>query len=116
MLERPVFIYVVSDGSVFSADSQDRAAGWQGDRGSNGVAYLLYFDPKGRPQTSDFQIGNFNDNQAADPSFITGANPENAAAAVFANWCQANKRIDLFDRIAGRIFDANQLTKVVKIA
>jgi len=116
VLNRPVFIYVVSDGSVFSQDSQARNAGWAGDRGSNGVAYMLYFNPNGRPQTSDYQIGHFNNNQAADPSFITGANPENAAAAVFANWCKANNRMDLFERIAGRIFDSDQLNKVVKVA
>lgn len=116
VLGRPVFINIVSDGSVFSPDSQDRNAVWAGDRGSNGVSYILYFDPKGRPATSDFQIGHFNDNQAADPSFLTGNNPELAAAAVFANWCQANKRMDLFDRVAGRLFDSSQLAKVVKVA
>lgn len=116
VLQKPIMIYVVSDGSVNSADSQARDAAWQGDRGSNGVAYLLYYDPKGRPATSDFQIGQFNNNQAADPTFVTGANPELAAAAVFANWCQANKRNDLFERVAGRILDANQLSQVIKIA
>jgi hypothetical protein len=116
VLQRPVFIYIVSDGSVFSADSADRAAGWQGDRGSNGVSYVLYYDPKGRPATSDYQIGQFNNNQAADPTFLTGSNPETAAAAVFANWCQANKRMDLFDKIANRMFDSSQLAKVLKVA
>lgn len=116
VLNRPVFIYIVSDGSVFSPDSQDRTAGWAGDRGSNGVAYVLYFNPNGRPATSDYQIGQFNNNQAADPGFLTGANPELAAAAVFANWCKANNRMDLFDRVAGRLFDTNQLSQVVKVA
>jgi hypothetical protein len=116
VMQKPVFIYVVSDGSVSSPDSQSRDAGWVGDRGSNGVAYMLYYDPKARPETSDYQIGQFNDNQAADTSFITGGNPELAAAAVFANWCQANKRNDLFDKVTGRIFDRNQLSKVIKVA
>lgn len=116
LLQKPVFLYVVSDGSVYSADSDDRAAVWVGDRGSSGVAYLFYYDPTGRPKTSDYQIGQFNDNQAADPKFITGSNPEATAAAVFANWCQANKRMDLFEKIAGRIFDPSQLNSVIKVA
>lgn len=116
VMQKPVMIYIVSDGSVSSSDSTARNAPWAGDRGSNGVAYLLYYSPSGRPATSDFQIGQFNNNQAADPTFVTGANPELAAAAVFANWCQANKRNDLFDRVAGRILDANQLAQVIKIA
>jgi hypothetical protein len=117
VLQKPVFIYVVSDGSVSSNDSSgDRSAPWVGDRGSNGCAYFLYFDPVSRPITSDFQIGSFNDNQAADTSFITGSNPELVAAAVFANWCQANKRMDLFERIAGRPFNPTQMSEILKIA
>lgn len=116
VLGKPVFVYVVSDGSVYSDESDDRQAGWQGDRGSNGVSYMLYYSPAGRPATSGFQIGAFNDNQAADTTFITGGNPELVAAAVFANWCQANKRMDLFDRVANRLFNATQLAQVVKVA
>lgn len=116
VMQKPIMIYVVSDGSVSSADSTDRQAPWQGDRSSNGVAYLLYYNPSGRPAVSDFQIGQFNDNQAADPTYVTGANPELVAAAVFANWCQANKRNDLFDTVAGRILDSSQLASVIKIA
>lgn len=115
VLGKPVMIMVVSDGSVYSNASDDRAAGWAGDRG-HGVAYLFYFDPKGRPATSDFQVGQFNDNQASDPTFVTGSNPELVAAAVFANWCQANKRMDLFDKVANRILDTSQLSQVIKVA
>ncbi|WP_413578296.1 hypothetical protein ACLVWU_07115 [Bdellovibrio sp. HCB290] len=115
VLGKPVMVLVVSDGSVYSDPSEDRAAPWVGDRG-HGVAYLFYFDPAGRPATSDFQVGHFNNNQASDPSFVTGSNPELVAAAVFANWCQANKRMDLFDRVGGRILDSNQLSQVIKVA
>lgn len=116
VLGKAVFVYVVSDGSVYSMESESRNAPWVGDRGSNGVAYILYFDPKGRPETSGFQIGSFTDNQAANTAFVTGGNPEVAAAAAFANWCQATKRIDLFERVAGRVFDTNNFPKILKVA
>lgn len=116
ILQKPVFIYVISDGSVFSPDSDSRSAPWQGDRSSNGVAYMLYYNPKGRPETNGFQIGSFTDNQGADTSFITGGDPEKAALAAFANWCQANRRLDLLERVAGRPFDTNTLPKVLKFA
>jgi hypothetical protein len=115
VLGKPIMIMVVSDGSVYSDASEARDAGWAGDRG-HGVAYLFYFDPKGRPAVSDYQVGQFNDNQASDPTFVTGSNPELVAAAVFANWCQANKRMDLFDKVGGRILDTNQLAQVIKVA
>lgn len=116
VLNKPVFLYVVSDGSVSSPVSTDRQAPWTGDRGANGVSYIFYFNPAGRPATSGFQIGSFNNNQAADTNFITGGNPEMSAAAVFANWCQANKRIDLFEKVLGRVLDSTQLAQVIKIA
>ncbi len=114
ILGKPVFIYVVSDGSVFSPDSASRSAPWAGDRASNGVNYILYYNPAGRPETNGFQIGSFTDNQGADTSFITGGDPEKAALAVFANWCQVNKRMDLLEKVAGRPFDTNNLPKVLK--
>lgn len=115
VLNKPVFIYVVSDGSVYSQDSDSRSAPWAGDRASNGISYILYYNPR-RPEASGFQIGSFTDNQGADTSFITGGNPELAAAAVFANWCAANNRMDLLERVAGRVFDTNNLPKILKIA
>lgn len=115
LLQKPVFLYVISDGSVFSPTSESRSAVWQGDRGANGVAYMFYYNPKGRPATSDFQIGQFNDTQSADRTFITGGSPEATAAAVFANWCAANKRNDLYAPIAGtRIIDSANISKVIK--
>lgn len=116
VLQKPVFVYVISDGSVFSADSETRDGMWVGDRGSNGIAYMIYYNPSGRPATSGFQIGSFTNNQAADTTFITGSNPELAAAAVFANWCKANRRTDLFERVAGRLLDSSQLNSVIKVA
>lgn len=113
-LGKPVFIYIVSDGSVSSAVSEGRGAPWRSDSGSNGLAYMLYFDPKGRPETSDFQIGQFTDNQAADTTFLTGGDAEITAAAVFANWCQANKRNDLFTKVADNFLSTKQLGQVIK--
>lgn len=113
VLKQPVFIYVTSDGSVSSPVSEARNAPWVGDR-SNAVLYVLFYDPKGRPATSDFQIGAFNDTQSVDTKFFTGANPELAAAAVFANWCQANKRMELFEKVLTRTLSTEQLSQVVK--
>lgn len=114
ILNKPVFVYVTSDGSVFSPESASRTAPWAGDRASNGVSYMLYYSPRGRAETNGFQIGSFTDNQGADTSFVTGGDPEKAALAVFANWCQINNRMDLLERVAGRPFDTNNLPKVLK--
>lgn len=118
VLKQPTFLYVTSDGSVSGGGSDtDRQMGWGSDRNQTGMAYFMYYNPKGRPQTSDFQIGHFTAAQAVDRSFVTGGNPEATAAAVFANWCAANKRNDLYIPAAGdRVLDAVQLKDVIKVA
>lgn len=103
LLNKPVFVYVTSDGSVFSPDSAARDAVWQGDRGEAGAAYMFYFNPQGRPAFRDFQLGQYTDGQVVDERSPVGAKPDIAAAAVFANWLKANNKMDLLEPIAGRI-------------
>lgn len=113
-LNKPVFIYVTSDGSVSSATSDARNSPWVSDRGSAGVAFMLYFNPAGRPATSSFQVGHYTSGQAADDKFVTGNSPEQAAAAVFANYLAVNRRMDLFNPIVGRVLDNTALEQVIK--
>ncbi len=48
ILNKPVCLYVTSDGSVVSNDSAtDRQTPWVSDRGSTGVAYMIIFQPGG---------------------------------------------------------------------
>lgn len=114
LLNRPLFVYVCSDGSVTSAESNSADSPWTSDRGSASCAYILYFNPQGRSLTSDFQIGHFTKDQVADDKFITGANPEAAAAAVFANYMKLNNKMDVFDILAGKVLDRNTVNSVVK--
>ncbi len=114
VLNKKVFIYVTSDGAVVSPVSDDRAAPWQSDRGSAGMAYILAYDPAGRPETSGHQIGHFTEAQAADESFITGGNPELAASAAFANYLKFNDRMDLLTSVLGSTFSTSDLNRVIK--
>jgi len=113
-LNKPVFVYVTSDGATSATASDTPGAGWVSDRGTAGLSFMIYFDPSGRPETSGFQIGWYNEGQTADDKFITGNSPEAAAAAVFANYLSVNKRMDMYARIAGRILPGDNLDKVLK--
>lgn len=112
-MNKPVFVYVTTDGSV-GTDSATPGTDWNGDRGTAGMAYILYFNPTGRPQTNGFQIGHYLNEQAAADNTLVGGSPEIAAAAVFANYLQANNRLDLFAGIAGRTIPTADLSKVLK--
>lgn len=117
-LNRPVFLYVTSDGATVSVQTDNSGArsAWASDRGTAGVAYVLYFNPAGRPQTSSFQIGHFTNGQVAATNTAIGESPESAAAAVFANYLRLNNRLDLYSGIAGRALDARFLDQVLRFA
>lgn len=113
-LNQKVFIYVTSDGSVSSTVSDERNSPWRSDRGSAGMAYIIAYDPAGRPQTSGHQIGQFTSGQAADDTFVTGDNPALAAAGAFANYLKFNKRMDLLGAVLGSTFSSAQLDQIIK--
>lgn len=93
-LQKPVFIYVCSDGCVSSANSQTADSVWVSDRGIAGVDYMLAYDPVSRPNVTSNQIGGFTDGQAADGEFPTGNNAELGAQAVAANYASWSGKMD----------------------
>jgi hypothetical protein len=116
LMNKATFIYVISDGSVVSADSANPGAPWTSDRGSAGSALIFMYSPAGRPATSGQQIGQYTTGQVADGSAPTGANPEVAAQAVFANYLAFNKRTDLFASIVpGSVLNGSVLQGVLKV-
>jgi len=82
-MNKPVMIYVFSDGSLASSGMIDTSPGgrgkgvWTADNQNVAATYFLVFDPKGRPVSAhgnpemSFQIGNFN----SDGSLNTAGSP-----------------------------------------
>jgi len=84
-LNKPLMIYVFSDGSVASNGMRDESADagdilggrgkgqWTGDNSSTACSYILVFNPAGRPTPliSGRQIGRF----SADASVVTSSSP-----------------------------------------
>lgn len=114
IMNKPLFLYVTSDGAVSSVKSNDRNAVWNSDRGIAGVAYILYFDPAGRRATSNNQIGWFTTGQAAAETTVVGNNPEAAAVSVFANYLKLNNKMNVFESLVGRAFDSAKLNEVIR--
>lgn len=116
VMQRRLFLVVTSDGAVGSPASDSAAVSFSSDRGSGSVAYMMAYDPAKVPAANGFQVGQFTNGQAADDKFVTGDNPELAAAAIFANYLSFNGRLSDMDRVVPRVFNPDQLTSVVKIA
>lgn len=82
-VNKPVMIYVFSDGSLASSGMIDNSVGgrgkgvWTADNQNVAATYFLVFNPKGKPQSAQssvemsLQIGNFN----SDGSVNTSGSP-----------------------------------------
>lgn len=98
-MNKKVFVYVTSDGSVTSNDSNNPGANWVSDRGTAGLAMIFMFDPAARPAVNGLQIGNYTNGQVANEGTFVGANPAQAAQAAFANYMKFAGRMDLFNKV-----------------
>lgn len=117
ILGKRAMMYVTSDGSVVSQETATPGGNWTSDRGGAGMALMFFFDPTGRPATKGSQVGYYNNGQAVDERFIVGNSPELAAQAVFANWAQFNRNLNLFSKvIPGNSALGSALDTVVKVA
>jgi hypothetical protein len=83
--QKPGFIVVCSDGAVSSMDSATPGQAWASDGGGTSCIYMMYYDPI-PPVARGFQVGQMTAGGRADDTFITGGDPEKAAAAVLYNY------------------------------
>jgi hypothetical protein len=98
-VNKPVMIYVFSDGSLASSGMIDNSVGgrgkgvWSGDNQNTAATYFLVFDPKGKPQPAQsdpeksLQIGFFNPDGGLNTSGSpAGNNVFNLAQMVVLNY------------------------------
>jgi hypothetical protein len=110
------FLVVCSDGSVASSESEIAGAEWTSDRGTGGSMYMLAYDPSMAPSAKATQLGHFTDGQVADDTFITGGSAEKAAAAIFANYMNFNKKVNQVETIIPRTFSTAELDKILIVS
>lgn len=110
-LNKPLFIYITTDGAQRSVDSITPGSPWIGDRGSAGMQAFVVVDPEGTldlpGSETEYMLGGFHlTSQAADDRFWS-TEPRNqtmAAMAVFANYLAFNGMNDSIPtRTMGRI-------------
>ncbi|HYK26262.1 MAG TPA: hypothetical protein VEV18_08380 [Steroidobacteraceae bacterium] len=86
-MNKPVMIYVISDGSLVSTGMADNSAagrgkyGWQGDSSTSANTFFLVFNPAARPQLIQGgpgnQIGHYNTDGSVNTSSSPAANAVN---------------------------------------
>jgi hypothetical protein len=104
LLNKKMFIALLSDGAVSANAGDGDTAGnnytaFTSDSGERGCLGFIAYDPTAAPSVSSQQIGAFSNDGTVDRSFtVTGADAENAAVAIFANWAQFSNNLTLFNR------------------
>jgi len=114
VMNRPVVIDVVSDGSVSHTNSNLPDGSPSGDSGSRGCTYMIVFNPAGRPATNDFQIGEFTNAQSAADNTIQNWSVERAAMARFANYLAVQGKLSMLEQILPGQFAVSDLNKILK--
>jgi hypothetical protein len=87
VLNKPLFIQIITDGGV-SSDSNTRI--WRADSKDRSLTVFAVFDPEKTPEVNNLQIGAYNDGQIVDSSTYVGASVENATSIVFLNYLAAS--------------------------
>lgn len=114
-LQKAVFIHVTTDGSV-ETSSATEDSNFAADAGSRGAGCFMIYDPAGRRETTDSQIGHFNTSQAVDETWINTWTVDRCALAVFANYLQYHGQLSRLSTMHPGEFDIASLKKLVKVA
>ncbi len=89
VMNKPVFLYVVSDGSVSAPRDSAYGVGYTNDSGTRGELLFIAFHPSARPAVKadafGRQLGYYTPGQGASDDTVVGT-PQKGAAAAVANW------------------------------
>jgi len=119
-LGQPVMIYVTADGAVGFDAASSITDGPNGDRGTGSAAYIIAYNPNGRPNVKTdsvgYQLGDFTaSGQSSDDQTLVGT-PDKAAMAVFANYLQFAGQLPLLEKVLPGQFSSAQLDYILRLA
>ncbi len=117
---KKVFVHVTSDGSVGAPTSADVRPGYTSDRGSGGMAFVIAFNPAGRPAMKNdragaYQVGYYTNGQGASDTSLVGS-AERAGLACFANYLAFAQQLPLLEKTIARPYTAAEQDYVVRFA
>jgi hypothetical protein len=110
LMNKAVFLYVSTDGSLSNADSSSATVNWSGDNPKRSMAYVFAYDPvNGAPPTEGVTVGSYSDapfqlNHFSNAHVVENVNPlasldaqTLAASAIFFNYLNFAGKQDLMN-------------------
>ncbi|MCX6123657.1 MAG: hypothetical protein NTV34_02745 [Proteobacteria bacterium] len=89
LLKKPVFLQVISDGSVVAKEG---SRNWTADSVPNSLTLMVSYNPSGPYKQLTTQLGHYNFGQAADSSTYVGKSTRNVGYATLLNYLSAISR------------------------
>jgi len=114
VMNKPVFIYVVSDGSVSAPRDTAFGGNYTNDSGTRGELLFLAFHPTARPGVKNDafgrQLGFYTPGQGASDDTVVGT-PQKAAAAAVANFLSfaGGDHLKKFEAIYPGLFQRSEI-------
>ncbi len=95
VLKKPLFIQIITDGGVYSVESDNYERTWAGDQNLHSLTLVGYYDPTRSSRMSKHQVGEYTENgqvrlasavQEAKGELFVSKKPENMVLAVIGNY------------------------------
>lgn len=115
LLQKPLFLFVTTDGSNYSIRSDTNTSLWTGDT-TTSMQLIFAFHPEGIMTVSDkVQIGHYLDSQVVEKNTLTGDRSDYVAAAVMINYLSVNNALDNFSNIVPATITTSRVPEVLRL-
>lgn len=113
-LQKPLFIFVTTDGSNYSIRSDTNTSLWTGDT-TTSMQLIFAYHPNGIHSLSDkAQIGHYLDSQIVEKNTLTGDRTDYVAAAVMINYLSVNNALANFTNIVPATITSARVSEVLR--
>jgi hypothetical protein len=116
-LNKPVFIFVTTDGSCVSYRSDDQTAQWSGDT-TTSLQVIFAYHPNGidfsTSGTLQSQIGNYNNDQSSNKNTLVGDRTDYVASAVTANYLALHNQLNRLSEVVPSTITQDRTAEVVR--
>lgn len=118
--KKKLMIYIPTDGSVASAESELGGTDWIDDRGAAGQLLFFVIDPLNALAENNYMIGNFKADQTANSDYFlssdTRVDPrELAGLAVVANYLQLAGGADRIESVTQSLIKNEEAPKFIRV-
>lgn len=114
-LGKPIFIFVATDGSNFSVESETNSSNWSADT-SSAMQLMLAYHPSGMETIGTGLVGYYNEDQKVEKNTLVGDRSDYVGAAVMANYLAMHGRQADLTKVAPATITSDKIDQVVRIA